>query len=156
MGLDELACMRSLSQHGFVDGRQRCAHVLCIPWPCVCVVMFREVPFTLTRVPPSVFSIHRLSATKRYVPADLYSDAEKPQHENAKTLGDRASSKALAARSWHHVSCRCEARRIRQWSFAALVTLMGGRVCVWLALLAVWLLYAPGTLMCLNVGFIRV
>ena len=51
---------------------------------------------------------------------------------------------------------RCEARHIRQWSFAALVTLMGGRVCVWLALLAVWLLYAPGTPMCLNVGFIRV
>eukprot|EP01043_Picozoa_sp_COSAG02_P130669 COSAG02_NODE_68360_length_249_cov_54.393333_1_plen_77_part_01 len=35
-----------------------------------------------------------------------------------------------AGSSWHHVSCRCEARRIRQWSFAALVTLMGGRVCV--------------------------
>ena len=50
----------------------------------------------------------------------------------------------LLAGSWHHVSCRCEARHIRQWSFAALVTLMGGRVCVcvcvcvcvWLALLA--------------------
>eukprot|EP01043_Picozoa_sp_COSAG02_P141292 COSAG02_NODE_80144_length_108_cov_119.000000_1_plen_27_part_01 len=27
-------------------------------------------------------------------------------------------------------------------------------MCVWLALLAVWLLYAPGTPMCLNVGFI--
>ena len=38
--------------------------------------------------------------------------------------------------------------------FAALVTLMGGRVCVWLVLLAVWLLYAPGTPTCLNVGFI--
>ena len=62
----------------------------------------------------------------------------------------------LPAGSWHHVSCRCEARRIRQWIFAALVTLMGGRVCVcvWLALLAIWLLYAPGTPMCLNVGFI--
>ena len=35
-----------------------------------------------------------------------------------------------------------------------MVTLIGGRVCVWLALLAVWLLYAPGTPMCLNVGFI--
>ena len=65
----------------------------------------------------------------------------------------------LPVGSWHHVSCRCEARRIRQWIFAALVTLMGGRVCVCVCVcglhcLRVWLLYAPGTPMCLNVGFI--
>ena len=78
------------------------------------------------------------------------------QSHGAKGPEIEPRQKLLPAGSWHHVSCRCEARHIRQWSFAALVTLMGGRVCVWLALLAVWLMYAPGTLMCLNVGFIRV
>ena len=65
-----------------MDVRQRCADVLCIPWPCVCVVMFREVPLTVPRVPPSVLRIHRLSETKRYVPADLQSNAENLQHES--------------------------------------------------------------------------
>ena len=55
------------------------------------------------------------------------------------------------------IMCLVAAKRATYDSFAALVTLMGVcvRVRVWLALLAVWLLYAPGTPMCLNVGFIR-
>ena len=58
------------------------------------------------------------------------------QSHGAKGPEIEPRQKLLPAGSWHHVSCRCEARHIRQWSFAALVTLMGGRVCVCVACVA--------------------
>ena len=42
-----------------------------------------------------------------------------------------------------------------QWSELCCIGDTDGCLCVWFALLAVWLMvYAPGTPMCLNVGFI--
>ena len=43
-----------------------------------------------------------------------------------------------------------------QWSELCFIGDTDGCLCVWFALLAVWLVvYAPGTPMCLRVGFIR-
>ena len=63
----------------------------------------------------------------------------------------------LAAGSCHHVSCRHEARRLYAVERALLcIGDTDGCLCVWFALLAVWLVvYAPGTPMCLRVGTIR-
>ena len=102
MGLDELACMQSLSKE------------------CHCRP-------TVT-VSPTVQKVLRWSLVKGLLPA-------------------AAIVCVLSLRSAPHTAVElCCIGDTDGWPC----------VCVWLALLAVWLLYAPGTPMCLNVGFIRV
>ena len=56
------------------------------------------------------------------------------------------------------IMCLVVAKRAActQWSELCFIGDTDGCLCVWFALLAVWLVvYAPGTPMCLRVGFIR-
>ena len=56
------------------------------------------------------------------------------------------------------IMCLVVAKRttFTQWSELCCIGDTDGCLCVWFALLAVWLVvYAPGTPMCLRVGFIR-
>ena len=56
------------------------------------------------------------------------------------------------------IMCLVAAKRATsaQWSELCCIGDTDGCLCVWFALLAVWpMVYAPGTPMCLRVGFIR-
>ena len=115
VALDAVAWLRSLARCVSSVASvclYRCTPVLCVVGLhcAVCVVLLREVPFTLIQVLASIFSTRRLLEIKRYV---------------------------------------------SQWSELCRIGDTDGCLCVWFALLAVWLVvYAPGTPMCVRVGFI--